>query len=399
MNINKKILVAGGAGLAGSAIVRALFAAGFKNIVASYYNKVPAACFSGEYLDSDSLRFVKVNFLSQQEVAAFFEAEKPDYVFIAAAKVGGIMANHNYRAEFIYENLQIQNNIIHSSYLTNVKKLIFLGSTCIYPTKSPQPMREDYLMTDTLEYLSEPYGIAKIAGIKMCESYNIQYKTNYIAVMPTNLYGPNDSYNLENSHFLPAFIRKMHLAKAFKEDNWETIRDDFNKNPVRGVGGRNTGEEITAILNKYGITKQDADNEVTLSLWGTGKPRREILLSDELADACLFIMENIDFSDLVKSSQVVYSGGVVKEEIRNTHVNIGLGFDYSLYEIAMKVKEIVDFTGIIKWNADMPDGTFQKLTDTTKLNNLGWKSKISLDEGIRSTYNIYRTKIVEEAVS
>lgn len=399
MNENKKILVTGGSGLAGSAIVRALAVRGFKNIVATYHTKNPSDCFPPGYLASDNIKFVKINLVNQEEARLFFHTEKPDYVFLAAAKVGGIMANHNHRAEFIYDNLQIQNNVIHHSYLNNVKKLIFLGSTCIYPKNAPQPIKEEYLMSDTLEYLNEPYAVAKIAGIKMCESYNLQYNTNYIAVMPTNLYGPNDNYNLQNSHFLPAFLRKMHLAQSLKEGDWDTIRDDFNKNPVDNVDGSASEEDIISILNKFGgITKNAFGNEVSISLWGTGKPRREILHSDELADACLYIMEHIDFSDLLQNASGVYSNGMVKNEIRNTQVNIGLGYDYTLFEIAMKVKEIVGFTGIIEWNTEMPDGTFQKLTDTTKLTESGWKSKISLDEGIKSTYDYYKANSYKEAV-
>lgn len=399
MNVNKKILVTGGSGLAGSAIVRALAARGFKNIVATYHTKIPSDCFPPDYLASDNIKFVKINLVNQEEARVFFHNEKPDYVFIAAAKVGGIMANHNHRAEFIYDNLQIQNNVIHCSYLNNVEKLIFLGSTCIYPKNAPQPIKEEYLMSGTLEYLSEPYGVAKIAGIKMCESYNLQYNTNYIAVMPTNLYGPNDNYNLQNSHFLPAFLRKMHLAQALKEGDWDSIRDDFYKNPVADVDGNASEEEIISLLNKYaGITKNAFGNEVSISLWGSGKPRREILHADELADACLYIMEHIDFPDLLKNTSGAYSNGIVKDEIRNTQVNIGLGYDYTLFEIAMKVKQIVGFTGTIEWNTEMPDGTFQKLTDITKLNELGWKSKISLDEGIKSTYDYYKANSYKEAV-
>ena len=399
MNVNKKILVTGGSGLAGSAIVRALAARGFKNIVATYHTKNPSDCFSPDYLAAENIKFVKINLVNQEETRLFFYNEKPDYVFLAAAKVGGIMANHNHRAEFIYDNLQIQNNVIHCSYLNNVKKLIFLGSTCIYPKNAPQPIKEEYLMSGALEYLNEPYAVAKIAGIKMCESYNLQYNTNYVAVMPTNLYGPNDNYNLQDSHFLPAFLRKMHLAKALKKGDWESIRDDLYKNPVADVDGSASEEEIISLLNKYaGITKNAFGNEVSISLWGTGKPRREILHSDELADACLYIMEHIDFPDLLQNTSAVYSNGIVKDEIRNTQVNIGLGHDYTLFEIAMKVKEIIGFTGTIEWNTEMPDGTFQKLTDISRLTELGWKSKISLDEGIKSTYNYYKANSYKEAV-
>lgn len=387
MHISDSVLVAGGTGLAGSAIVRALIGKGFQNIIATYHTRDPADCF----MKSDLVvcKFVKIDLLDPSAVVKLFNDETPEYVFLAAARVGGIMANHIYRAQFIYENLQIQNNIIHNSYLFGVKKLIFLGSTCVYPTNAPQPMHEACLLTDTLEYLSEPYGIAKIAGIKMCESYNLQYGTNYISVMPTNLYGPNDNYDLTNSHFLPAFIRKMHLGKSLLNDDWEAVRRDFNKNPVDGVTGDSTEGRIVQILNKYGIQKSGKSHG-SIMLWGTGRPRREVMLSDDLADACLFIMMNIDFMDLSKYS-AEYSAGLVKNEVRNTQINIGLGADYTLYDIAYLVKDVVGYNGDIAWNKEMPDGTFQKLTGVDRLNDLGWQREFNLRQGIIDTYSFYAT--------
>nr|WP_294941493.1 GDP-L-fucose synthase [uncultured Mucilaginibacter sp.] len=391
MDLSEKILVAGGTGLAGSAIVRGLIKKGFTNVIATHHTRNPADCFKAAYLASGACKFIKIDLLDPNAVIKLFKDEEPQYVFLAAARVGGIMANHTYRAQFIYENLQIQNNIIHNSYLAGVKKLIFLGSTCIYPTNAPQPMHEGYLLTDTLEYLSEPYGIAKIAGIKMCESYNVQYGTNYISVMPTNLYGPNDNYDLTNSHFLPAFIRKMHLGKSLMNDNWDAIRSDLARNPVEGIGGDATESQIIAILQKYGIRKDDTAGGGSILLWGTGKPRREVMHASELADACLYIMEKVDFTDLLKYSDMQYSAGIVKNEVRNTQINIGLGTDYALYDIAYMVKDVVGYKGDILWNHDMPDGTLQKLTGVNRLKELGWQSSLNLKQGIKETYEYYIT--------
>jgi GDP-L-fucose synthase len=307
---------------------------------------------------------------------------------LAAAKVGGIVANNTYRADFIYENLQIQNNIIHQSYLNNVKKLLFLGSTCIYPKNSPQPMKEEYLLTDELEYTNEPYAIAKIAGIKMCESYNLQYGTNFISVMPTNLYGPNDNFDLERSHVLPAFIRKIHLGKLLEENNWAGIREDLNKLPIEGVSAEASEEEIIAVLQKYGLqfhiphsTFNIDPNSVRIEIWGSGKPRREFLWSEDMADACVFLMENRDFQDTYSSNDT---------EIRNTHINIGTGIDISIKELAYRIKEIVGFQGEFFFNADKPDGTMVKLTDPSKLHALGWKHTVELKEGVEKMYRWYQ---------
>jgi GDP-L-fucose synthase len=371
MKKDSKIYLAGHTGLVGSALMRNLTKKGYHNIITRLYP------------DFD--------LMDQHSVNAFFAQEKPEYVFLAAAKVGGIVANNIYRGQFIYENLMIQINVIHACYLNGVKKLMFLGSSCIYPKLAPQPLKEKYLLTDILEYTNEPYAIAKIAGIKMCESYNIQYGTNYISVMPTNLYGSNDNYDLEKSHVLPAIIRKMHLAKCLIENNWDAIRKDFNKRPVEGVDGKSTPIEIGEKLEKYGIFRHNSsETPVTVKLWGSGAPRREFLHSDDMADACVYIMENIDFKDLVKEKYAdKITSRDTKIEIRNTHINIGTGKDMTIKELAMMVKEIVGFDGFIEWDTSKPDGTFQKLLSVKKLHELGWQEKIHLEEGINNIYQEY----------
>lgn len=354
MNKDSKIYIAGHTGLVGSSILGELQSKGYTNFVFTPYP---------EY-----------DLTNQQQTADFFAKEKPEYVFLAAAKVGGIVANNTYRAQFIYENLQIQNNIIHNSYLNGVKKLLFLGSSCIYPRACPQPMQEDYLLTDILEYTNEPYAIAKIAGIKMVESYNLQYGTNYISVMPTNLYGPNDNFDLEKSHVLPALIRKMHLGKSLMNDDFDAIVKDLNKNPIEGVDGNAEKSAILDKLSKYGIS------EKSIQLWGTGKPRREFLHSHDLANACVYLMEEIDFKDLIPEGE---------KEIRNTHLNIGVGEDTSIFDLAQKIKGIVGYQGEIIWDSSKPDGTFQKLQNVNKLHNTGWKAEIGFDEGIAAVYENY----------
>jgi GDP-L-fucose synthase len=315
MEKNAKIYVAGHRGLVGSAIIDNLHARGYTNLV----------CKTHEQLD----------LLDQRAVGEFFATEKPQYVFLAAAKVGGIVANNTYRADFIYENLMIQNNIIHQSYLHGITKLMFLGSTCIYPKNAPQPMSESCLLTDTLEYTNEPYAIAKIAGIKMCESYNLQYGTNFISVMPTNLYGIGDNFDLEKSHVLPALLRKIHEAKL--------------------------------------------SNTPSVEIWGSGKPRREFMYNEDMADACIYLMENRDFKDMFSTTH----------EIRNTHINIGTGEDISIADLAQLIKTIVGYTGELVYNTAKPDGTMVKLTDPSKLHALGWKHKVQLEEGIRRVYAWY----------
>jgi len=345
MNKNAKIYLAGHRGLVGSAIYENLKSKGYTNIV--------------------TLTHKELDLTNQTDVEAFFDSEKPEYVFLAAAKVGGIIANNVYRADFIYENVMIQNNVIHQSYVHNVKKLLFLGSTCIYPKNAPQPMKEDSLLTDTLEYTNEPYAIAKIAGIKMCESYNLQYGTNFISVMPTNLYGPNDNFDLEKSHVLPALIRKIHLAKLLSENKYDEV--------IKDLGVKNINE-AKAYLNTFGVSANSVE------IWGSGKPKREFLWSKDMADACVFIMENRNFSDMYNYED---------NEIRNTHINIGTGKDVSIKELAEIIKNCIDFKGNLVFNTDKPDGTMRKLADVTKLRTLGWKHKVELAEGIKMIYNWY----------
>ena len=359
MNLDSKIYIAGHRGLVGSAIVNNLKAKGYTNIISKTHSEL--------------------DLLDQQAVTEFFHTEKPEYVFLAAAKVGGIVANNTYRADFIYENLQIQNNIIHQSYKNGVKKLMFLGSTCIYPKNAPQPMPEDCLLTDTLEYTNEPYAIAKIAGIKMCESYNLQYGTNYISVMPTNLYGPNDNFDLEKSHVLPALIRKIHCAKLLNEGKHDEVVKDLE---VKNI------DEAKEYLANFGV------NEDKVEIWGSGKPMREFLWSEDMADACVFIMENRDFIETYTvtngSNTTCTPNEVQNQEIRNTHINIGTGIDISIRELAETIKETIGFKGELYFNADKPDGTMKKLTDVSKLHGLGWKHKIELKTGIEKMYQWYR---------
>lgn len=365
MKKSSKIYVAGHTGLVGSAIVKNLVSKEYTNIIGKTINEL--------------------DLTNPDAVNKFFAIEKPEYVFLAAAKVGGIIANNTYRGEFIYENLMIQNNVIHQSYIHGVKKLLFLGSTCIYPKEAPQPMKEDYLLTSPLEYTNEPYAIAKIAGIKMCEAYNIQYSTNYLSVMPTNLYGPNDNFDLEKSHVLPALIRKIHLGKCLEENNWPLIEKDLNKRPVEGINGNCKQEDIIRVLNKNGI-QVSSDKQVSIEIWGTGKPMREFLWSEEMADACVFVMENINFDDLLEQKKI--STNFISE-IRNTHINIGTGLDISIKDLATLIKEKTGFKGQLIFNHTKPDGTLKKLTDPSKLNTLGWKSKISIHKGIDKLYGWY----------
>lgn len=353
MDKNSKIYVAGHHGLVGSAIWNNLLKKGYSNLIGKSHREL--------------------DLLDAVAVKRFFDEEKPEYVFLAAAHVGGIVANNTYRADFIFRNLQIQNNVIGESFHHGVKKLLFLGSTCIYPREAPQPMSEDSLLTSPLEYTNEPYAIAKIAGLKMCESFNIQYGTNYIAVMPTNLYGPNDNFDLERSHVLPAMVRKIYLSKCLKEGNWKAIRTDLDKRQVESVSGSNSQEEIVAVLNKYGIHGDRVE------LWGTGKPLREFLWSEEMADACVFIMEKVDFADLSKG----------KKEIRNCHINIGTGKEISIRDLSELIRKSVGYDGSIHFNPEKPDGTLRKLTDVSKLNSLGWRHSIEIEEGVKKMVEWY----------
>ncbi|MEO9890988.1 GDP-L-fucose synthase [Aurantibacter sp.] len=363
MNKDSKIYIAGHRGLVGSAILKNLKSKGYSNFITRTHSEL--------------------DLTNSEQVRLFFKEEQPEYVLLAAAKVGGIVANNTYRADFLYDNLMIQNNVIHQSFVHNVKKLLFLGSTCIYPKNCPQPMKEDYLLTDVLEYTNEPYAIAKIAGIKMCESYNLQYNTNYISVMPTNLYGPNDNFDLEKSHVLPALIRKVHLGKALEIDDWNGISEDLNKMPIEGISGSSSKKDILNILSKYGINIAD-DGTVTVEIWGTGKPMREFLWSEDMADACVFLMENIDFKDTITNKT---------NEVRNTHLNIGTGSDISIADLAGNIKSVIGFNGNFIFNSDKPDGTMKKLTDVSKLNKLGWKHKINLQEGIATVYEWYKKRV------
>ena len=348
MNKNSKIYVAGHRGLVGSAIVKNLESKGYTNIITRTHKEL--------------------DLINQKAVEEFFEKEKPEYVILAAAKVGGIVANNIYRADFIYENLAIQNNVIHQSYVNKVKKLLFLGSTCIYPKNAPQPMPENCLLTSSLEYTNEPYAIAKIAGIKMCESYNIQYGTNFISVMPTNLYGPNDNFDLEKSHVLPALVRKIYLAKLLNEEKYEEVIKDLNVSTL---------DESKEYLSKFGV------NETSVEIWGTGNPRREFLYSEDMADACVFLLENKDFKDIYDKNQ---------KEIINTHINIGTGKDISIKELAELIQKIIGFKGELVFNIDKSDGTMVKLTNPIKLHNLGWKHKVELEDGIKKVYEWYKNE-------
>ena len=353
MKKDSKIYVAGHRGLVGSAIWNNLKQKSYTNLIGR----------SSKELD----------LMDAVAVAKFFQEEQPEYVFLAAAHVGGIIANNVYRADFIYRNLQIQNNVIGQSFEHKVKKLLFLGSTCVYPKDAPQPMHEDALLTSPLEYTNEPYAIAKIAGLKMCESFNLQYGTNYIAVMPTNLYGPNDNFHLERSHVLPAMIRKIHLAKCLMEGDWVAIEKDLNERPVEEVSGDSSHDEIERVLKKHGVTAEK------VALWGTGKPMREFLWSEEMADACVFVMEKVNFDDLKGDSK----------EVRNCHINIGTGNEVSIADLSALIKCTVGYKGAITFDASKPDGTMRKLTDVSKLNNLGWMHQVEVEEGVKRLYEWY----------
>lgn len=507
MKPESKIYVAGHRGLVGSAILKNLKEKGFTNLITRTHAELDLKDFNA--------------------VAAFFKEEKPEFVFLAAAKVGGIMANSIYRAQFIYENLQIQNNVIHQAYLNGVKKLLFLGSSCVYPKNAPQPMQEEYLLTSSLEYTNEPYALAKIAGMKMCEAYNFQYGTNFISVMPTNLFGPNDNFHLENSHVLPALIRKMHLSKLLEDGNFDAIRKDLELFSSRNPSGsensfrsantlsqestlrpenalgseydsrtentlstenastpdnniraenvskpdsnvrvenasrpentlrseNDSKQKITLkhdsysitddhqsminYLNKYGIVKDESltENKVSLNIWGTGNPLREFLWSDDMADACVYIMTNLDYKDLITQGKYreskasnTYTGPITEsrnahnntdavkesgnahnietdkevrntrnnsetnEEVRNTHINIGTGKEISIHDLAFMIKEIVGFKGSILFDSSKPDGTPRKLLDISRLTSLGWTPKMRLRDGIVELYKYYLQK-------
>lgn len=394
-----KIYIAGHHGLVGSAIWKNLEARGYSQLIGRSHSEL--------------------DLTNQQAVDNFFKTERPDAVVLAAAFVGGIMANSLYRADFIMQNMMMQCNVISSAYKYGVKKLLFLGSTCIYPKNAPQPMKEDVLLTSPLEYTNEEYAIAKIAGLKMCESYNLQYGTNYIAVMPTNLYGPNDNFHLENSHVMPAMMRKIYLAKLIHEDNWEAIRVDMNKRPINPVkalaeqiGKDNVDDEcskerILQALKFYGIE----DNRVTL--WGTGSPLREFLWSEDMADASVHILLNVDFKDIIgidKYSSVFYGtatdgeinrnnsegrGGAIPSlgEIRNCHINIGTGKELTIKQLSELIVRTVDFMGTVAWDESKPDGTPRKLIDVSKLHSLGWTHKVEIEDGVQKLFSWYRQSL------
>lgn len=379
-----KIYIAGHKGLVGSAIWKNLESRGYTNLVGKTH--------------------AELDLTNQQQVADFFAKEKPKAVVLAAAFVGGIMANSLYRADFIMQNMMMQCNVIHEAYKNGVDKLLFLGSTCIYPKEAPQPMTEDVLLTSPLEYTNEPYAIAKIAGLKMCESYNLQYGTNYIAVMPTNLYGPNDNFHLENSHVMPAMIRKIYLAKLMADGNWEEVERDLNLRPVEGIDGSASQEMILSILSKYGIFPNKVE------LWGTGSPYREFLWSEDMADASVHLLLNVDFKDIigidkyssvqcgVKANAVVNRnetqsrGGAIPTlgEIRNCHINVGTGKELTIKELAYLVVKTVGFSGEIVFDTSKPDGTPRKLISVKKLHSLGWQHKVEIEEGVARLFAWYK---------
>ena len=407
---NAKIYVAGHHGLVGSAIWNNLLQRGYTNLVGRSHKEL--------------------DLTDQVAVKKFFDEEQPEAVVLAAAFVGGIMANMLYRADFIMMNMKIQCNVISEAYAHGVKKLLFLGSTCIYPKNAPQPMKEDCLLTSPLEYTNEEYAIAKIAGLKMCESYNLQYGTNYIAVMPTNLYGPNDNFHLENSHVMPAMMRKVYLAKLIHDGAWDKIAVDLNKRPVEGVTGEGLVEEKFSrsalplgssknsqildnrkkaldVLAKYGIY----DNRVVL--WGTGKPLREFLWSEDMADASVHVLLNVNFSDIIgieKYSSVHFGastdgavdrnhsagrGGYIPSlgEIRNCHINVGTGKELTIRELSELVVKAVGFEGTVEFDASKPDGTMRKLIDVEKLHSLGWTHKVEIEDGVQKLFDWYKESL------
>jgi GDP-L-fucose synthase len=365
MDKNSKIYVAGHLGLVGSAITAALRRKGYTNIIGR--------------------SFGELDLRRQDATETFFAKEKPDAVILAAAKVGGIMANNTLRAEFIYENLMIEANVIHAAYINGVRKMVFLGSSCIYPRDCPQPMKEEHLLTSPLEYTNEPYSIAKIAGLKMCESYNLRYGTDFIAVMPTNLYGPNDNFDLTVGHVMPSLMRRIHLGKLLENGDIQGIRADLARRPVDGFDGKEGESEIMGLLEKQGIKSLKSESlrskgQVEVSVWGTGKPLREFMFSGDMADATVYVMEKISFRDLVPAGAT---------EIRNTHINIGTGEEITIKDLSLLLKETTGFRGELVFDAGKPDGTPRKFLDSSKLHSLGFRHGTSLREGAQLMYNWY----------
>lgn len=355
---DSKIYIAGHRGLVGSAIMENLRKRGFTNLVGRSH--------------------AELDLLDPLAVEDFFKSEKPEAVVLAAAHVGGIMANSTFRADFILENLGIQQNVIGAALRHGVKRLLFLGSTCIYPREAPQPMTEDALLTSPLEYTNEPYAIAKIAGMKLCEAINLQHGTDYVAVMPTNLYGPNDNFHLENSHVLPAMLRKMHLGKLLAAGDMSAVRADLAKRPVSGLdASAASDEEIRERLAQFGISGE------AIRLWGSGAPLREFLWSEDMADASVHVLLNVHFDELAEECR---RHGV---PVRNTHINVGTGTELTIRELAQLIRRTVDYPGRIEWDAEKPDGTMRKLCNVDRLHKLGWKHSVDLPEGVSRLYRWY----------
>ena len=406
MDKSSKIYVAGHSGLVGSAITRCLKEAGYNNLLLKTLNEL--------------------DLTSQQAVDEFFSKEKPEYVFLAAAMVGGIVANNTYRADFIYNNIMIQSNVINACWKYGVKKLLFLGSTCIYPKNAPQPLKEEYLLSSKLEYTNEPYAVAKIAGLKMCEAFNIQYGTDFIAVMPTNLYGSGDNYNLERSHVLPALMRKIYLGRCLEDGRWDEIRKDLRKYPIDSVNENSGKDDIIEVLRKFGVeVKDEGEDEVesgseseregegeirregerergrkgegekgrddvkkvAVSVWGTGAPYREFMYSEDMARACIYIMENVSMNDIIE----LHQAGNEADYHPPHFINIGTGEEITIKQLAEKIKKLVGFRGEIVFDTSKPDGTMRKATDTRILKQLGFKHKFDLTEGLAVTYEKYRS--------
>ena len=402
MDKNSKIFIAGASGMVGGALIRALIKNGYTDIIGSYHSRRPdsslllpegfdlSSSISDELLitphDSrqsrlspHALRLTKIDLTDQSSVHSFFQTHQPDNVYLAAAKVGGIHANNTYPAEFIYQNLIMEANVIHASHQTGVQKLLFLGSSCIYPKLAEQPMREDSLLTGTLEPTNEPYAIAKIAGIKICESYNRQYGTDFRSVMPTNLYGPGDNFDLENSHVIPALLRRIHLGKCMEQNDWKGIRADLNARPINEVDGAASRDAILDLLQKHGINTfssltSDHCPLVTVSIWGSGRPKREFLHVDDMADACVYVMNLSDHIYARHTSPML------------SHINVGTGKDCTIQELAETVSRVTGFQGKLAFDASKPDGTPRKLLDVSRLGSLGWNAKIGLEDGLKDAY-------------